>query len=173
MAAPANSPAMQGAPFVLLCVTACKVETWDGQGRNRTADTRIFSPLLYQLSYLAAAVGAILDRDGPKRVNARRCVDQVCYATCRALPIAAPLLRAAALTAPPASQPRPGSTNSAGLAEPDPKKNFSISLSRNLRALGSIGVRRYSLMSMIWCARQRSHASLDTFSKMRWPKGPG
>ena len=25
-----------------------------GQGRNRTADTRIFSPLLYQLSYLAA-----------------------------------------------------------------------------------------------------------------------
>ena len=27
-----------------------------GQGRNRTADTRIFSPLLYQLSYLAALV---------------------------------------------------------------------------------------------------------------------
>jgi hypothetical protein len=26
----------------------------DGQGQNRTADTRIFSPLLYQLSYLAA-----------------------------------------------------------------------------------------------------------------------
>ena len=25
----------------------------NGQGRNRTADTRIFSPLLYQLSYLA------------------------------------------------------------------------------------------------------------------------
>jgi hypothetical protein len=25
-----------------------------GQGQNRTADTRIFSPLLYQLSYLAA-----------------------------------------------------------------------------------------------------------------------
>ena len=25
-----------------------------GQGRNRTADTRIFSPLLYQLSYLAS-----------------------------------------------------------------------------------------------------------------------
>ncbi len=24
-----------------------------GQGRNRTTDTRIFSPLLYQLSYLA------------------------------------------------------------------------------------------------------------------------
>jgi integrase len=29
-----------------------------GQGRNRTTDTRIFSPLLYQLSYLAAEDGA-------------------------------------------------------------------------------------------------------------------
>ena len=28
------------------------------QGRNRTADTGIFNPLLYQLSYLAAANGA-------------------------------------------------------------------------------------------------------------------
>jgi hypothetical protein len=28
-----------------------------GQGRNRTTDTRIFSPLLYQLSYLAAEDG--------------------------------------------------------------------------------------------------------------------
>ncbi len=27
-----------------------------GQGRNRTADTRIFSPLLYQLSYLASTM---------------------------------------------------------------------------------------------------------------------
>src|SRR2546429_1788529 len=26
---------------------------YGGQGRNRTSDTRIFSPLLYQLSYLA------------------------------------------------------------------------------------------------------------------------
>ena len=31
--------------------SACDVSS--GQGRNRTADTRIFSPLLYQLSYLA------------------------------------------------------------------------------------------------------------------------
>ena len=30
-----------------------------GQGRNRTADTRIFSPLLYQLSYLARGGGNI------------------------------------------------------------------------------------------------------------------
>ena len=28
-----------------------------GQGQNRTADTRIFSPLLYQLSYLAIFSG--------------------------------------------------------------------------------------------------------------------
>ena len=28
------------------------------RGRNRTNDTRIFSPLLYQLSYLAAVGGA-------------------------------------------------------------------------------------------------------------------
>ena len=28
-----------------------------GQGRNRTGDTRIFSPLLYQLSYLALQIG--------------------------------------------------------------------------------------------------------------------
>ena len=28
-------------------------ESNGGQGQNRTADTRIFSPLLYQLSYLA------------------------------------------------------------------------------------------------------------------------
>ena len=32
-------------------ISACDVS--NGQGRNRTADTRIFSPLLYQLSYLA------------------------------------------------------------------------------------------------------------------------
>jgi hypothetical protein len=32
----------------------------DGQGRNRTADTRIFSPLLYQLSYLAARLRNVL-----------------------------------------------------------------------------------------------------------------
>lgn len=29
-----------------------KLEGWSGDGRNRTADTRIFSPLLYQLSYI-------------------------------------------------------------------------------------------------------------------------
>ena len=34
----------------------------DGQGQNRTADTRIFSPLLYQLSYLAALGRARMPR---------------------------------------------------------------------------------------------------------------
>ena len=29
------------------------LEFTGGQGRNRTIDTRIFNPLLYQLSYLA------------------------------------------------------------------------------------------------------------------------
>ena len=37
-----------------------------GQGRNRTIDTRIFSPLLYQLSYLATVdarpVGRVIGR---------------------------------------------------------------------------------------------------------------
>jgi hypothetical protein len=33
-----------------------------GQGRNRTIDTRIFSPLLYQLSYLASDVVVVAGR---------------------------------------------------------------------------------------------------------------
>jgi hypothetical protein len=41
-----------------------------GQGRNRTADTRIFSPLLYQLSYLA--IPDCSDRDGVSRTYAAR-----------------------------------------------------------------------------------------------------
>ena len=32
-------------------------EIKDAQGRNRTSDTRIFSPLLYQLSYLGKIAG--------------------------------------------------------------------------------------------------------------------
>jgi hypothetical protein len=30
-----------------------RIEVYGGSGRNRTADTRIFSPLLYRLSYRA------------------------------------------------------------------------------------------------------------------------
>jgi hypothetical protein len=35
-----------------------------GQGQNRTADTRIFSPLLYRLSYLATALKYCLKGKG-------------------------------------------------------------------------------------------------------------
>ncbi len=38
-----------------------------GQGRNRTADTGIFSPLLYQLSYLAERLVAFVRRVRPQR----------------------------------------------------------------------------------------------------------
>lgn len=31
----------------------------DGEGQNRTADTAIFSRVLYQLSYLAVGAGAL------------------------------------------------------------------------------------------------------------------
>jgi hypothetical protein len=38
-----------------------------GVGRNRTADTRIFSPLLYQLSYRTiTAEGTVLQLEGSK-----------------------------------------------------------------------------------------------------------
>src|SRR5262249_11991799 len=44
------------------CKSAKNKDGSGGQGRNRTTDTRIFSPLLYQLSYLAAGGGRVLDR---------------------------------------------------------------------------------------------------------------
>ena len=43
--------------------TALRVESrlnTGGQGRNRTVDTRIFNPLLYQLSYLAGKTAIIV-----------------------------------------------------------------------------------------------------------------
>ena len=45
-----------------------------GQGRNRTADTRIFSPLLYQLSYLATLGSLTL----PKRTTDLKQPSQNC-----------------------------------------------------------------------------------------------
>ena len=44
-------------PVTLLAIRdkSHRGEWGGGQGRNRTADTRIFSPLLYRLSYLAGA----------------------------------------------------------------------------------------------------------------------
>src|SRR5258706_2346318 len=38
------------------CARPSHAQNRGGQGRNRTSDTRIFSPLLYQLSYLAGPV---------------------------------------------------------------------------------------------------------------------
>src|SRR5438552_15605323 len=50
-----------------------------GQGRNRTADTRIFSPLLYQLSYLADEAGqALSEPTGEVGVPVRRGVVATC-----------------------------------------------------------------------------------------------
>jgi hypothetical protein len=43
----------------------------------------------------------------------------------------------------------PFGTNSFGFSDPSPKKNFSISFTRNARAFGSMGVSRFSLMSMV------------------------
>ncbi len=43
---------------------------YGGQGRNRTTDTRIFNPLLYQLSYLAERLkGRVLNRPGARAVK--------------------------------------------------------------------------------------------------------
>src|SRR3984957_21101503 len=55
-------------------------------------------------------------------------------------------------------------TNSLGFSDPLPNKNFSISATRNARALGSIGVSRFSLISMVWCATHCAHASLEMLS---------
>jgi hypothetical protein len=41
-----SNPLQSKKPLLLLEVAVC------GDGRNRTADTRIFSPLLYRLSYI-------------------------------------------------------------------------------------------------------------------------
>ena len=38
--------------------------TFGGQGRDRTGDTRIFSPLLYQLSYLATCPERMVGAQG-------------------------------------------------------------------------------------------------------------
>jgi len=64
-------------------------------------------------------------------------------------------------------------TKPPGVALPPPKKNFSISSSRNLRDFGSIGESRCSLMRMVWCFSHSCQASFETWSKMRWPSSPG
>ncbi len=39
-----------------VCIHLQALDISGGQGRNRTVDTRIFNPLLYQLSYLAVVI---------------------------------------------------------------------------------------------------------------------
>jgi hypothetical protein len=43
-----------------------------------------------------------------------------------------------------------GGLKPSGALEPEPKKNFSISDSKNLRAFGSTGVNRYSFINIVW-----------------------
>ena len=55
-----------------------------GQRRNRTADTRIFNPLLYQLSYLASSRWAgieqkLLDAVNLKAAQSRLALRILCY----------------------------------------------------------------------------------------------
>ncbi len=52
-----------------LLSTACEAPESGGKARNRTGDTRIFSPLLYQLSYLASSRGGGSKRTGRIGVN--------------------------------------------------------------------------------------------------------
>ncbi len=51
------------------------IRNYGGQRRNRTADTGIFNPLLYQLSYLAIAANrgpGADDRAGERGIKAAR-----------------------------------------------------------------------------------------------------
>ena len=49
-----------------------------GQGQNRTADTRIFSPLLYRLSYLARSLEYCLKVKGSQGAQVIELVIRVC-----------------------------------------------------------------------------------------------
>ena len=68
---------------------------------------------------------------------------------------------------------RPARRNPTGFSAPSPNRNFSISASRIARCLGSSGERRFSLISMVWCASQRCQAGLPTCSNTRLPSSPG
>ena len=46
-----------------------------GQGQSRTADTTIFSRVLYQLSYLAAGTNHTVQREGVMLATARRSLE--------------------------------------------------------------------------------------------------
>ena len=62
---PLIGSAVDGGPMILNEFRIHDPRDWElgegGQGRNRTTDTRIFSPLLYRLSYLATVLQIHLD----------------------------------------------------------------------------------------------------------------
>ena len=60
-----------------------------------------------------------------------------------------------------------------GLVAPSPKKYFSVCLSRYWRARVSAMLRRFSLISMVWCLSQPAQASFDTFCQIFLPSSPG
>ncbi len=51
------------------------VELSGAQSRNRTSDTRIFNPLLYQLSYLGTVASELLLVAGLNRRHLRGCLE--------------------------------------------------------------------------------------------------
>ena len=53
------------------------IDKYGGQGQNRTADTGIFSPLLYQLSYLALEMKRVLNRARPGQSSQAPCFDGI------------------------------------------------------------------------------------------------
>src|ERR1700743_1598203 len=60
-----NGQATRADAFARACRTTQPIEFNGGRGRNRTADTGIFNPLLYQLSYPAGK--PLAAPNGPRR----------------------------------------------------------------------------------------------------------
>src|SRR5258708_2940192 len=57
--------------------------TSNGQSRDRTGDTRIFSPVLYQLSYLPQSMNVCEDNDDGKLCQQGRSIAGSCCHTTR------------------------------------------------------------------------------------------
>ena len=57
--------------YTLQILTLQILQTFNGQGRNRTTDTTIFSRVLYQLSYLARYLARCLARYLARKKTAR------------------------------------------------------------------------------------------------------
>src|ERR1019366_4471754 len=64
-----------------------------------------------------------------------------------------------------------GGTKSGGSCAPSPKKYLSICSRRNSWAWEVPRLSRYSFMIIFMCSTHIFHASLETLSKIFWPKG--